>query len=100
MHAQASSAEPSTPSRSHLPIIPRRPKWDFADLKERLFFGGNGLKSAFVVALASLALSLYTRPWANRKPFPGLRQAGPKHRFTLFDPLQTTCGPGRMPGAD
>jgi len=52
VHAQASSAEPSTPSKSHLPIIPRRPKWDFADLKERLFFGGNGLKSAFVVALS------------------------------------------------
>ena len=52
MHAQASSAEPSTSSKSHLPIVPRRPKWDFADLKERLFFGGNGLKSAFVVALS------------------------------------------------
>jgi predicted metal-dependent hydrolase len=52
VHAQASSAEPSTSSKSHLPIVPRRPKWDFADLKERLFFGGNGLKSAFVVALS------------------------------------------------
>jgi predicted metal-dependent hydrolase len=44
--------EPATLSKSHIPIIPRRPKWDFADLKERLFFGGNGLKSAFVVALS------------------------------------------------
>ena len=44
--------EPAALSKSHIPIIPRRPKWDFADLKERLFFGGNGLKSAFVVALS------------------------------------------------
>jgi predicted metal-dependent hydrolase len=44
--------EPATLSKSHIPIIPRRPKWDFADLRERLFFGGNGLKSAFVVALS------------------------------------------------
>ena len=44
--------ELATLSKSHIPIIPRRPKWDFADLKERLFFGGNGLKSAFVVALS------------------------------------------------
>jgi hypothetical protein len=50
---QANPAEPSALSKSHIPITPRRPKWDFADLKERLFFGGNGLKSAFVVALSS-----------------------------------------------
>ena len=52
MHAQANPVEPSTLSKSHIPIVPRRPKWDFADLKERFFFGGNGLKSAFVVALS------------------------------------------------
>jgi len=52
VHAQATPAEPATSSKSHIPIIPRRPNWDFADLKERLFFGGNGLKSAFVVALS------------------------------------------------
>lgn len=52
MHPQAMPTEPATLSKSHIPIIPRRPKWDFADLKERLFFGGNGLKSAFVVALS------------------------------------------------
>jgi len=52
VHAQANPDEPSTLSRSHIPIVPRRPKWDFADLKERFFFGGNGLKSAFVVALS------------------------------------------------
>ena len=46
-------AEPSTPSKSQIPIVPRRPKWDFTDLKQRFFFGGNGLKSAFVVALSS-----------------------------------------------
>jgi len=52
VHAQANPVEPSTLSKSHIPIVPRRPKWDFADLKERFFFGGNGLKSAFVVALS------------------------------------------------
>ena len=52
MHPQAMPTEPAALSKSHIPIIPRRPKWDFADLKERLFFGGNGLKSAFVVALS------------------------------------------------
>ena len=52
MREQAMPTEPATLSKSHIPIIPRRPKWDFADLKERLFFGGNGLKSAFVVALS------------------------------------------------
>lgn len=52
MHPQAMPTEPATLSKSHIPIIPRRPKWDFADLRERLFFGGNGLKSAFVVALS------------------------------------------------
>ena len=52
MHAQANPVEPSTLSKSHIPIVPRRPKWDFADLKEVFFFGGNGLKSAFVVALS------------------------------------------------
>lgn len=41
------------PSKSRISIVPRRPRWDFADLKERFFFGGNGLKSAFVVALSS-----------------------------------------------
>ncbi|MBW2212541.1 MAG: metal-dependent hydrolase, partial [Deltaproteobacteria bacterium] len=41
-----------TRPKSHIPIVPRRPKWDFADLKQRFFFGGNGLKSAFVVALS------------------------------------------------
>ena len=46
------SAEAS-PSKSNIPIVPRRPRWDFADLKERFFFGGNGLKSAFVVALSA-----------------------------------------------
>lgn len=39
-------------SKSPIPIVPRRPRWDFADLKERWFFGGNGLKSAFIVALS------------------------------------------------
>lgn len=52
MRAQAIPNQASTLSRSHIPIVPRRPKWDFADLKERFFFGGNGLKSAFVVALS------------------------------------------------
>jgi len=52
VHPQAMPTEPAALSKSHIPIIPRRPKWDFADLKERLFFGGNGLKSAFVVALS------------------------------------------------
>jgi len=52
VHAQANPVEPSTLSKSHIPIVPRRPKWAFADLKERFFFGGNGLKSAFVVALS------------------------------------------------
>jgi predicted metal-dependent hydrolase len=52
VHTQANPVEPSTLSKSHIPIVPRRPKWDFADLKERFFFGGNGLKSAFVVALS------------------------------------------------
>jgi len=52
VHAQANPVEPSTLSKSHIPIVPRRPKWDFADLKEVFFFGGNGLKSAFVVALS------------------------------------------------
>ncbi len=52
MRAQAVSAQPSMQSSSQIPIIPRRPKWDFADLRERFFFGGNGLKSAFVVALS------------------------------------------------
>jgi predicted metal-dependent hydrolase len=40
-------------SKTRIPIVPRKPKWDFSDLKERFFFGGNGLKSAFVVALSS-----------------------------------------------
>lgn len=52
MYAQARQGQPSVRSKSRIPIVPRRPKWDFADLKERLFFGGNGLKSAFVVALS------------------------------------------------
>jgi predicted metal-dependent hydrolase len=52
VHTQANPVEPSTLSKSHIPIVPRRPKWDFADLKERFLFGGNGLKSAFVVALS------------------------------------------------
>lgn len=58
MHAQAipnrqtTAAEPATLSRSRIPIVPRHPKWDFSDVKERFFFGGNSLKSAFVVALS------------------------------------------------
>ena len=52
MRAQAIPSQASTRPKSHIPIVPRRPKWDFADLKQRFFFGGNGLKSAFVVALS------------------------------------------------
>ena len=52
MHAQASASQPATRSRSRIPILPRRPKWSFADLKQRFFFGGNSLKSAFIVALS------------------------------------------------
>lgn len=52
MRAQAIPSQASTRSKSNIPIVPRRPKWDFADLKQRFFFGGNGLKSAFVVALS------------------------------------------------
>ena len=52
MHAQATTSQPATLSRSRIPILPRRPKWSFADLKQRFFFGGNSLKSAFIVALS------------------------------------------------
>lgn len=58
MQAQPIASQPPTASeatrlsKSHIPIVPRRMKWDFADLKERFFFGGNSLKSAFVVALS------------------------------------------------
>ena len=52
MRAQAIPSQASTQSKSRIPIVARRPSWDFADLKERFFFGGNGLKSAFVVALS------------------------------------------------
>jgi hypothetical protein len=52
VRTQAIPSQASTRSKSHIPIVPRRPKWDFADLKQRFFFGGNGLKSAFVVALS------------------------------------------------
>jgi predicted metal-dependent hydrolase len=50
---QTRTTSSTTPSKSRISIIPRRPTWDFADLTERFFFGGNGLKSAFVVALSS-----------------------------------------------
>jgi len=52
VRAQAIPSQASTQSKSRIPIVARRPSWDFADLKERFFFGGNGLKSAFVVALS------------------------------------------------
>jgi len=52
VHAQATASQPATLSRSRIPILPRRPKWSFADLKQRFFFGGNSLKSAFIVALS------------------------------------------------
>ena len=52
MRAQAIPSQASTRSKSHAPLAAALRKWDFADLKQRFFFGGNGLKSAFVVALS------------------------------------------------
>lgn len=53
MHTQAIPSRHTTFSRSQIPIVPRRMNWDFADLKQCFFFGGNSLKSAFVVALSA-----------------------------------------------
>ena len=36
-------------SKSPIPIVLRRPRWDFADLKERWFFGGNGLTKEYPI---------------------------------------------------